>query len=82
MVGSGTCLHSAGVGGVPVHHDPVLWMGYVQTPEIENGNHCAAAHDCQRKMVTHLDIMILSRSISGFEDFWTLFECQVITEVT
>jgi hypothetical protein len=25
-------------GGVPVHHDPVDGISYVQTPEIENGN--------------------------------------------
>ena len=40
MVGSGTCLHPAGVGGS--QFTMTLWMGYSQTPEIENGRdaHC------------------------------------------
>ena len=37
IVGSGTCLHPAGVGGS--QFTMTLWMEYVQTPEIENGNH-------------------------------------------
>ena len=37
MVGSGTCLHPAGVGGS--QFTMTLWMGYAQTPEIENGRH-------------------------------------------
>ena len=36
MVGSGTCLHPAGVGGS--QFTVTLWMGYSQTPEIENGD--------------------------------------------
>ena len=36
MVGSGTCLHPAGLGGS--QFTMTLWMGYSQTPEIENGN--------------------------------------------
>ena len=36
MVGSGTCLHPAGLGGS--QFTMTLWMGYSQTPEIENGD--------------------------------------------
>ena len=35
MVGSGTCLPPAGLGGS--QFTMTLWMGYAQTPEIENG---------------------------------------------
>ena len=40
MVGSGTCLPPAGLGGS--QFTMTLWMGLSQTPEIENGGgpHC------------------------------------------
>jgi hypothetical protein len=37
IVGSGTCLPPAGLGGS--QFTMTLWMGYAQTPEIENGDH-------------------------------------------
>ena len=36
MVGSGTCLHPAGVGGS--QFTMTLWMGYSQTTKNDNGN--------------------------------------------
>ena len=45
MVGSGTCLHPAGLGGS--QFTMTLWMGYAQTPEIENGDQLGPPQACR-----------------------------------
>ena len=68
MVGSGTyCLHPAGVGGS--QFTMTLWMGYSQTPEIENGDKPYACNKCTYRAAQQSDLTKHMRTHTGVKPY-------------